>query len=586
MWFQKCIAVYPFSMFRLHKIANSFLWIIFSLLLFPTIWVVLNNMVVLLEWNLLTIYSTPLLFTIIFDQFGMVFSCAVIIISANVLQFSKVYIEEDKFIDRFTLLVILFVLSINILIFFPHLIILLLGWDGLGIVSFILVIYYQNSKSLGAGIITALTNRIGDVILLLAIAWTLNQGHWNVIHIWQIRDKFLILQFLCITLAAITKSAQIPFSSWLPAAMAAPTPVSALVHSSTLVTAGVFLLIRFYPFLRTCSLFCPSLLIISVCTTIMAGLRATTECDIKKIIALSTLRQLGFMIASLGLGILNLAFFHMVTHAIFKALLFICAGTIIHRFSHSQDLRWIGNSLIQLPTTASCIIMANTALCGFPFMSGFYSKDLIIESSLFFPHNFIVILLIIVAVGLTSFYSTRFILATVWAPINGPVFISITENKFLIQPIVVLSFISVLSGSLILWSFPINPDTIVLSFYAKTISLISVGLGVLIAWVLSSSLITLPRSIIYYSLTHYASCFMWFLVPLSSQFVIKWPLLISLTLLKLIDQSWLELLGGQETTKIFNTSSNFIMHYQSYNPVNFLAISLGLTFVILLIFQV
>lgn len=139
--------------------------------------------------------------------------------------------------------------------------------------------------------------------------------------------------------AAMTKRAQIPFSSWLPAAIAAPTPVSALVHSSTLVTAGVFLLIRFYPFLRSAPLFHFILLFSAISTILIAGIRATTECDIKKIIALSTLSQLGVIMARLGLGIPALALFHIITHALFKALLFICAGGLIGSHLHGQDLR-------------------------------------------------------------------------------------------------------------------------------------------------------------------------------------------------------------------------------------------------------
>jgi NADH-ubiquinone oxidoreductase chain 5 len=146
-------------------------------------------------------------------------------------------------------------------------------------------------------------------------------------------------QIICITLAAITKSAQIPFSSWLPAAIAAPTPVSALVHSSTLVTAGVFLLIRFYPFLHSHKIFNIMILIVAVSTIFIAGLRATTECDIKKIIALSTLSQLGIIITRIGLNAPILAYFHIITHALFKALLFICAGAFINQHLHSQDLR-------------------------------------------------------------------------------------------------------------------------------------------------------------------------------------------------------------------------------------------------------
>ena len=147
---------------------------------------------------------------------------------------------------------------------------------------------------------------------------------------------------VAIIVAGITKSAQIPFSRWLPAAIAAPTPVSALVHSSTLVTAGVFLIIRFFPFLSSSSFFCPVLLLIATATMFMAGISARFETDLKKIIALSTLRQLGVMIAAIGLNLLNLALFHLFTHALFKALLFLCAGNIIHQSTNNQDLRLIG----------------------------------------------------------------------------------------------------------------------------------------------------------------------------------------------------------------------------------------------------
>lgn len=212
-------------------------------------------------------------------------------------------------------------------------------------------------------------------------------------------------------LAAITKSAQIPFSRWLPAAIAAPTPVSALVHSSTLVTAGVFLLFRFYSFLSSTAFFNISLLIMATLTTLIAGLSANTECDIKKIIALSTLSQLGVIITRLGLGIPTLAFFHLITHALFKALLFLCAGTLIHLHHHSQDLRYIGNIFNQTPSIASALIISNLALCGAPFLSGFYSKDLILEISLFNSTNFLIIILFFFATGLTVRYTIRFLLA-------------------------------------------------------------------------------------------------------------------------------------------------------------------------------
>lgn len=189
--------------------------------------------------------------------------------------------------------------------------------------------------------------------------------------------------------------------------MAAPTPVSALVHSSTLVTAGIFLVIRFFPFLEMFDGFKVGLLFISVITLLMAGIGANYEYDLKKVIALSTLRQLGVMIMRLGLGIPFLALFHLYTHALFKAILFLCAGAIIHNNNNSQDLRQLGNLWNQMPLTISCLNVANLALCGAPFMRGFYSKDLILETRLFSPCNFLMLLLIFLATGITAAYRVR-----------------------------------------------------------------------------------------------------------------------------------------------------------------------------------
>lgn len=195
--------------------------------------------------------------------------------------------------------------------------------------------------------------------------------------------------------------------------MAAPTPVSALVHSSTLVTAGVFLLLRFYPFLSALPLFNTIITLIASLTIFIARIAALIENDIKKIIALSTLRQLGIIIATIGLNIPILAFFHLLTHALFKALLFICAGTIINYFHHTQDLRQIGNNLSQIPLTTSAIITANLALTGTPYLAGFYSKDLILEFSLYSSTNIFIIFLLIISTIITTAYSLRFIYITI-----------------------------------------------------------------------------------------------------------------------------------------------------------------------------
>ena len=545
---------------QIFSTASTFLWLTLIMMLIPTIKVVNIQQIFLLEWNLISIYRTPVVLTLIADPIGILFSCTVLFISANVLIFSTVYMHGDVFVNRFTILVLIFIISINLLIFLPHFIILLLGWDGLGIVSFILVIYYQNPKSLAAGIITALTNRIGDVILLLSIAWTINQGHWFIINMWESRTS--IIQIFCITVAAITKRAQIPFSRWLPAAIAAPTPVSALVHSSTLVTAGVFLLIRFYPFLHSTPIFNTAILLIAVCTILMAGLRATTECDIKKIIALSTLRQLGIMITRIGLNMPNLAYFHILTHALFKALLFVCAGSFINSHLHAQDLRWIGNLTNQIPVASSCITLANLALCGFPFIAGFYSKDIIIESAINISNNIFIVILALIRVGLTSFYSIRFSLVTIWSSHSSPRIINISEEKIIIIPMIILSLMSIVSGRIISWIPPVRSYIFLLPFYIKITPLVIVTVGLIIGWMLTSRTSTNKALAMKTSLFHYASCRIWYLTPLSSQFTIKAPLLISHHLIKSIDQGWLELYSGQGSNfwllRMNNTLIKFI----------------------------
>jgi len=552
-------------------------------MLIPTTYVLFNQQIYILEWRLISIRRTPIIITLIADPIGLIFSCVVLLISANVLIFSTIYIHSDVFINRFTVLVLLFILSINLLIFIPHFIILLLGWDGLGIVSFILVIYYQNPKSLAAGIITALTNRVGDVILLLSIAWTLNQGHWLIINIWN--TPILNIQIFCIAVAAMTKSAQIPFSRWLPAAIAAPTPVSALVHSSTLVTAGVFLIIRFYPFLHSLKSFNTIILIIAVCTILIAGISATTECDIKKIIALSTLSQLGIIITSIGLNAPNLAYYHILTHALFKALLFICAGSFINLHLHTQDLRWMGNLTSQLPIAVSCITVANLALCGFPFIAGFYSKDLIVEFAITAPNNLLIVLLILLRLGLTSFYSTRFRLATLWSHNScNPIF-KIEENKIIAIPIINLSLISIVRGSIISWLPIIRRNVFILPLRLKLSPLIIVLIGLLIGWSITSRTSNNLSILIKQQYNHWASCSIWYLAPLSSQFLIKAPLISSHHLIKTMDQGWLEVISGQGANLSLITLNNTLINKIPGTPTGYLIGALIIsTTVIVIIF--
>lgn len=419
--------------------------------------------------------SRYLSLSLIFDWISIFFLGLVCFISSIVFCYSCRYIEVDKNINRFIILVFLFVFSILIMILSPSLIRILLGWDGLGLSSYCLVIYYQNNKSYSAGILTVLINRLGDVALLISISWIISYGSWNFYRHSLINELSLyIIIFVC--LASFTKRAQVPFSSWLPAAIAAPTPVSSLVHSSTLVTAGVYLLIRFSNFLSLDLRF--YLLILRVVTSFMAGISANYEYDLKKIIALSTLRQLGLIIRILFVGDRLISFFHLFTHALFKALLFICAGSLIHCFSDLQDIRYIGNLINYIPFTICLFNLRNFSLCGIPFISGFYSKDLILEFFLMKDYNFIIYLLLYISIGLTVSYTIRLSYFSIFIEVGGTPLNLINDGvKYLKYRIGLIALFVILRGGLINWVIFTTPLFICLPFYIKLIVLIYIFFG-------------------------------------------------------------------------------------------------------------
>jgi NADH-ubiquinone oxidoreductase chain 5 len=276
----------------------------------------------------------------------------------------------------------------------------------------------------------------------------LNFGSWRFIYYLDFLSgsvEMELISFL-VVLAAMTRSAQIPFSSWLPAAIAAPTPVSALVHSSTLVTAGVYLLIRFSPSFG--HLLSVVLLLISGLTMFMAGLGANFEYDLRRIIALSTLRQLGLIIITISVGLSGLAFFHLLTHALFKALLFMCAGGVIHSIGDSQDIRFMGGLSIYMPFTSSCLMVSNFALCGIPFLAGFYSKDFILEMVSMRYVNVFGFLLLFLSTGLTVCYSFRLFYFVLCGDFNFVSSYSMVETNYnMVVGMVGLLTMSVLGGS-------------------------------------------------------------------------------------------------------------------------------------------
>lgn len=525
------------------------------------------DLVYFFEWEIFSINRTIIVIVLIFDWISLLFMSFVLFISSLVIYYRKDYIRADIFINRFIILVLLFVFSIIIIILRPNLISILLGWDGLGLVSYALIIYYQNVKSYNAGILTALSNRLGDVALLISIAWILNYGSWNFIFYLEfIKNDFQISVVCFIAIfAALTKSAQIPFSSWLPAAMAAPTPVSALVHSSTLVTAGVYLLIRFRNLFIETNL-AKFLLFISGLTIFIAGLGANFEFDLKKIIALSTLSQLGLIIRILAIGFYKLAFFHLLTHALFKALLFICAGAIIHNIKNSQDIRDIGSLSIHIPLTISCLNVANLALCGFPFLAGFYSKDIILERVLISEINLFTVFLFFFSTGLTVSYSFRLFYYSFVITINQRSINILNDKSFVIfKGIFGLLVFAISGGSILNWIiFPYAP-IICLPLFLKLLTLTVCIIGGLLGYLISNiNFFSFNKSLNYYLFSFFSRS-IWFIPPLSTIGVTYFPLSISFKLFKNLDQGWLEFFGIQQIFKIFIKISSIVQFVQFNN---------------------
>nr|AYW52318.1 NADH dehydrogenase subunit 5 [Anthribidae sp. 9 ACP-2013] len=545
---------------------------------------VFKNLIYIYEYNLIFFNSFEIIYFLYLDWMTFMFVSFVCFISSMVLFYSIDYMSNEKFKARFSMLVILFVLSMMMMIISPNLISILLGWDGLGLVSYCLVIYYQNNKSFNAGMLTALTNRVGDVALLMAIAWMMSFGSWNFLFYIEIMKENKIMQLISglIVLAAWTKSAQIPFSSWLPAAMAAPTPVSSLVHSSTLVTAGVYLLIRFYFLFSKEIMFL--MLFFSLFTMFMSGLSANFEFDLKKIIALSTLSQLGLMMSILMLGEFNLAFFHLLIHAIFKALLFMCAGNFIHSYINCQDIRYMGNLILLMPLTSSFFNISNLSLCGLPFLSGFYSKDLILEFMSMNYLNMLVYLVFYMSIGLTVMYSMRLSYYSLLGNFN---FLSLNMindySIMMLKGMFGLIMFVIFSGSMIMWVVFPDPYFICLPNEMKFMTLFCILLGGFLGYEFSQFKINYSINMFNNYKFSFFNSFMWNMPLISTLSLSIYPVVLAEGFYKTLDQGWSEVYGAQKLKSQFLGFISILMLVFS-NPIKFYLILMliWLSFLIIL----
>ena len=393
----------------------------------------------------------------LFDQLTVSMFIPVLYISSLIHIFSTDYMAEDPHNQRFFSYLSLFTFFMLVLVSGANFFVMFVGWEGIGIVSYLLINFWYTRIQANKAAILALTmNRVGDMGLSIGyFALFALFGSLDYATIFSIvpfmNETALTIIGLLLLIGAMAKSAQIPLHSWLPGSMEGPTPVSALIHAATLVTAGLYLLLRSSPLLEYSS---TALLVITLTGATTAFFAATcglVQNDLKRIIAFSTISQLGYMVMAVGLSQYNVALMHVINHAFFKALLFLGAGAVIHSFSDQQDIRRLGGLIKILPFTYTAMLVGSLSLLATPWLTGFYSKDLIIElayGQYSFSGTYAFILGSITA-GLTAFYSFRLICLVFLTVPNGPKqsYLNIHEaNNKVIIPLFLLALFSIFFG--------------------------------------------------------------------------------------------------------------------------------------------